>query len=255
MSTQIQLSQEEIVFIEAKRVADAAAKKAEAALKVAEAAREEAERAEQKEKELNIRKAELIQLRDMAKALEDDDTNNQVDFKWRKDKDTGIPICTMTYAIGDRVATIDLEMYRKPAGSYTRRRGTFAGYKYVISDYYDQGFKNRKYKNTKTLLKTLADFQESARANQDRKRQLTDLGAATVLMLERTYPKAKVSLHGPSEYDSECSKYSQTYRVKSKKGMVIFCSTMKDGLIALSTFRVVPSDELLEEMKESILKG
>jgi hypothetical protein len=253
MSAQLSLSPEETALIEANRVAEAARIQAEEAAETARAAKHTADTADRLKRQ-RVKLIEHLEAKaEMARALENADTNNVLDFGWTNHPDTNSPMCTISYDLGNKRGEVRIEEHIVRQGNWSTRETT-KGYKYEIEEIGDS-FKTRKFKNVKTLLERIVHFQEIARGLIERKKSTSDLTKNTMALLKTKYPTADIKAYEPSKYADHCSQWDITYHVTMPKGSVVFRSNLKDGVVTLLQHKVIPSTELLADMADQILKS
>ncbi len=249
MSAQLQLTDAELELIEANRVAEAArleAEKAEEIRKAAEKKQRDAER--EAANAARIAKEEAAEMV-LIKALQEADTNGLLTFKMNPNTTTNTP--EVTFMIGDREQTV--EITEKIDSSSWRHRSTGV-FQYTISGQFTE-YKRRNYKNVKTLLARIAEFQEINACQRKAQEKKNSLVNNTRGLLAEKYPDATITWKEPCKWSDDASRYYTTYQVTTDKGVVVFTSSLKDDEIVLNQYSVKLSDEMRETVAAMILEG
>ena len=254
MSAAIQLTEAELVLITAQREAAEAARIKEEADK----AEREAAKAEQAAKELvernKARRKRLLAESAMVEKLLAEDPDRVFSVTWSTHEGvTDVLEAKVTYTIGGNTHQVELNEIVTTSGRYSLRVNHTGVYQYSISGPHTE-YKTRSYKNPKSLVKKVKEFQEIADVVAARKKKELDLAKDTMELLIKTYPNAEVKMYEPNDWNKVSSKYYNTFHVITTKGTVSFTSDYREGELVLAQFaHELKSPEVRRQVCDLIL--
>jgi hypothetical protein len=219
----IELSQEEIALISAKREQDEAKREAEAAAEQVKLA--EAKVAYEQRKTARLAESDAIMR--MAKKLQEADTTNVLTFTDQpatmRDSmgDYQAANVKITFKVGERTESVDISEHIAYTSSYSYR-GRNKGLKYSIWGSLSDN-RTRRYTKVSSVIKFVREQVAAGQAQLDYKIERNNLKERSLAILRDKYPTATVSFEG--SYSGRNRYSPDRYSVSTDNGSVTFTST------------------------------